>query len=363
MFFKINFFSFKFFYGYLDFIIHSLLTLLPLLIVIAFFTLAERKAMASIQRRRGPTIVGFFGVLQPFADGLKLIIKEVILPTKANKVLFVFAPFLILFLSFLGWIVVPFEIYSRMFDLNNSLLYILVISSLGVYGLFLSGWASNSKYALMGALRSISQMISYEVSISLIVILIVLFGSSLNINNIIYIQREIIWFIFPLFPLAILFFISILAETNRAPFDLPEAEAELVAGYNVEYSAIMFAAFFLGEYTNILLMSSLFIIIFFGGGSFLYFNLNLFWSTMFFILVFSIKTIVSVFLFIFVRANLPRFRFDQLMYIGWKIFLPIILGFLLFFPGFLYSVHGLNIIQIPRVGLGFNYIDSFRVRY
>lgn len=342
---------------------YSLLTLLPLLIVVAFFTLAERKAMASIQRRRGPNIVGIFGLLQPFADGLKLIIKEVIIPTKANKFLFVFAPFLILFLSFLGWIVVPFEIYLRVFDLNNSLLYILVVSSLGVYGLFLSGWASNSKYALMGALRSISQMISYEVSISLIIILIVLFGGSLNLNNIIYNQKEIVWFIFPLFPLAIFFFISILAETNRAPFDLPEAEAELVAGYNVEYSAIMFAAFFLGEYTNILLMSSLFIIFFFGGGSFFYFNLSFFWSIFFYILFFSIKTIIIVFLFIFVRANLPRFRFDQLMYIGWKIFLPIILGFLFFFPGVLYSIYGLNVVQMPRISLAFNYIDSFSVRY
>jgi len=362
-------FSIEYYYSTLDFIIHALLTLIPLLIVVAFFTLAERKAMASIQRRKGPNIVGIWGFLQPFADGLKLVVKEIIIPTKANKFLFVFGPFLTLFLSFIGWLAVPFEIYTRIFDLNNSLLYVLVVSSLGVYGILLSGWSSNSKYALMGALRSVSQMISYEVSISLIILPIILFSNSLNLNTIIHMQKETIWFIFPLLPISIIFFISILAETNRAPFDLPEAEAELVAGYNVEYSAIMFAAFFLGEYANILLMSSLFVIFFLGGGHFFITKqgsgslLSFFFNSSSWVIVFSIKTICITFLFIFVRANLPRFRFDQLMYIGWKIFLPLTLSFIFFFTGFLFSLKGLDIVQTPYFNSSFNYIDSFALRF
>ena len=362
-------FSIENYYSYFDFILHSLLTLIPLLIVVAFFTLAERKAMASIQRRKGPNVVGIWGFLQPFADGLKLVVKEIIIPTKANKFLFVFGPFLTLFLAFIGWLAIPFEIYTRIFDLNNGLLYILVISSLGVYGILLSGWASNSKYALMGALRSVSQMISYEVSISLIILPIILFSNSLNLNLIIYAQKETIWFICPLLPISIIFFISILAETNRAPFDLPEAEAELVAGYNVEYSAILFAAFFLGEYANILLMSSLFVIFFLGGGcfsllklnSFAHFNLII--SSFSYSIVFSIKTIIITFLFIFVRANLPRFRFDQLMYIGWKIFLPLTLSFIFFFSGLLFSIQALNIIQIPYLNTSFDFVKIFATRF
>jgi NADH-quinone oxidoreductase subunit H len=362
-------FSIEYHYSNLDFIIHSLLTLIPLLIVVAFFTLAERKAMASIQRRKGPNIVGILGFLQPFADGLKLVVKEIIIPTKVNKFLFAFGPFLTLFLSFIGWLAIPFEIYTRVFDLNNSLLYILVISSLGVYGILLSGWASNSKYALIGALRSVSQMISYEVSISLIILPVVLFSNSLNLNIIIQAQRETIWFFFPLLPIAIIFFISILAETNRAPFDLPEAEAELVAGYNVEYSAIMFAAFFLGEYANILLMSTLFVIFFFGGGHFFLtkpitsglFNTTL--NSLWLVSIFTIKVISVTFIFIFVRANLPRFRFDQLMFIGWKIFLPLTLSFTFFFSGLLFSLKGLSIVQIPHFNASFNYLTSFSLRF
>lgn len=362
-------FSIENYYSNLDFIIHSLLTLIPLLIVVAFFTLAERKAMAAIQRRKGPNIIGIWGVLQPFADGLKLVVKEIIIPTKVNKFLFVFGPFLTLFLSFISWLAIPFEIYTRIFDLNNSLLYILVISSLGVYGILLSGWSSNSKYALLGALRSVSQMLSYEVSISLIILPIILLSNSLNLNTIIQTQKETIWFIFPLLPIAIVFFISILAETNRAPFDLPEAEAELVAGYNVEYSAIMFAAFFLGEYTNILLMSSLFVIFFLGGGHYsltkqlssTFFNLTI--NSIFWIGIFSVKSISITFIFIFVRANLPRFRFDQLMQLGWKIFLPLTLSFIFFFTGLLFSLKGLSIIQIPNHSSHFNFIDSFSLRF
>lgn len=231
---KIFIFSIEYYYSYFDFIIYTLLTLIPLLITIAFFTLVERKSMAAIQRRIGPNVVGFWGVLQPFADGLKLIIKEIIIPTKANNFLFIFSPLLTLFLSFVGWITISFDLYTKFFDLNNNLLFLLVISSLSVYGILLAGWSSNSKYALMGSLRSVAQMISYEVSISLIILPIILLSNSLNFNQIIYMQNETIWFICPLFPLALIFFISILAETNRAPFDLPEAEAELVAGYNVE---------------------------------------------------------------------------------------------------------------------------------
>lgn len=371
MFYTVNFnlitFPYTNYYSYLDFLIYSLLTIVPILITVAFFTLIERKVMASIQRRRGPNVVGLVGILQPFADALKLIVKEIIIPNKANKFLFIFAPLLTLFLSLLGWISIVFDLYTLIFNINSSLLFILVVSSLGVYGILLAGWSSNSKYALMGCLRSVSQMISYEVSISLIVIPIILFSGSFNLNKIVYSQAKTIWFLFPLFPLSIIFFVSILAETNRAPFDLPEAEAELVAGYNVEYSAITFAAFFLGEYANILLMSSLFVIFFLGGGmifisSFYLFNknlLNIIWQDFFFI----IKIIFINFLFIFVRANLPRFRFDQLMFIGWKIFLPLTLGFVLFFSGILLSVNCLEMLQCPRVGSAYDFIMIFCVRF
>ena len=209
MLFYLNFyiiiFSIDNYYSYLDFIIHTLLTLVPLLIVVAFFTLAERKAMASIQRRRGPNVVGFWGFLQPFADGLKLVVKEIVIPNKANKFLFIFGSFLTLFLSFSAWVAIPFEIYTHTADLNNGVLYLLIVSSLAVYGILLAGWASNSKYALMGALRSVSQMISYEISISLIILPIILFSGSLNLNIIMFIQQESVWFIFPLLPVAIIF--------------------------------------------------------------------------------------------------------------------------------------------------------------
>ena len=375
MIFFVNFFNFvifsiDYYYSYFDFIIYILLTLIPLLIVVAFFTLAERKVMASIQRRKGPNVVGIWGFLQPFADAVKLILKEIIIPVKANNFLFIFSPMITLFLSFLGWIVVSFDLYTRIFNLNNNLLFVLVVSSLGVYGILLSGWSSNSKYALMGSLRSVSQMISYEVSISLILLPIILLSSSLNLNQIIYIQSETVWFIFPLFPLCLIFFISILAETNRAPFDLPEAEAELVAGYNVEYSAITFVSFFLAEYTNILLMSSLFVIFFLGGGlvEISRINIHTFISNSLFNsleqeLFFSIKTIIITFFFIFVRANLPRFRFDQLMFIGWKIFLPLTLGFIFFFSGILISFNSLNILQLPRINSCYNYIQIFSIRF
>ena len=359
-------FSTEYYYSYLDFILYTLLTLIPLLIVIAFFTLIERKIMASIQRRKGPNVVGLWGFLQPFADGFKLVIKEVIIPNKANKFLFVMAPGITLFLSFISWVAISFDLNTQILNINNSLLYVLVISALGVYGILLSGWSSNSKYALMGSLRSVSQMISYEVSISLIVIPIILLSGSLNLNQIIFMQEKTIWFLFPLLPLSIIFLISILAETNRAPFDLPEAEAELVAGYNVEYSAITFAAFFLGEYGNILLMSSLFVIFFLGGGL----GIGVFYlfeETFFFIffqdLFFCLKIIFINFLFVFVRANLPRFRFDQLMFIGWKIFLPLTLSLIFFFAGVLLAFNSLELVQLPFLGNRYNYITIFKLRY
>lgn len=223
----------------------SIITLVSLLVSIAYFTLAERKIIASVQRRLAPNIVGFFGLLQPLADGLKLVIKEIVIPQFSNKLLFFFSPVITLILSFSGWIIIPHSLDSYIIDLNLSLLYVLLISAFGVYGILLAGWSSNSKYALLGGLRSVSQMISYEVSISLCIIPILFLTGSLNLIDIVFIQTQSVWYIFPLFPLSVIFFISILAETNRSPFDLPEAEAELVAGYNVEYSSIIFAMFFL----------------------------------------------------------------------------------------------------------------------
>ena len=251
-------------YYIISWILEILIIIVPLLISVAYFTLAERKVIASIQRRRGPSTVGMWGLLQPLADGLKLLVKESILPSNANLIIFVIAPILTFLLSLLGWAVIPFGETAVLSDLNVGLLYIFAVSSLGVYGIITSGWASNSKYAFLGALRSAAQMVSYEVSIGLIIISVLLCAGSLNLTKII-IAQESIWYIIPLFPVFLLFFISALAETNRAPFDLPEAEAELVAGYNVEYSSIIFAMFFLGEYGNILLMAALYIIFFFGG--------------------------------------------------------------------------------------------------
>lgn len=302
----------------------ALLTLICIIISVAFFTLAERRVMGAIQRRKGPNITGFWGVLQPFADALKLIVKEIVLPKRANKVLFLLAPFLTLYFSFIGWAVIPFSTKSFVVNLNIGILYLLIISSFGIYGILLSGWASNSKYAFLAAIRSVAQAISYEVSIALIILPVILMSGTLNLIYIVLIQQHIVWFFFPLFPLCIIFFISILAETNRTPFDLAEAEAELVAGYNIEYSGILFAAFFLGEYSNILLMSALFVILFFGGWSFF----GIFPEA-----IFSIKIVFVAFLFIFVRANVPRYRFDQLMFIGWKVFLPFSLGFFFFVAG------------------------------
>nr|AML60614.1 NADH dehydrogenase subunit 11 [Moramonas marocensis] len=305
---------------------------LPLLIAVAFLTLAERKIIAAIQQRKGPNAVGFLGLLQPFADGLKLLLKETILPSHANTAIFLFAPILTFMLSLVAWAVIPFDEGMVIADLNIGLLYILAISSLGVYGIITSGWSSNSKYAFLGGLRSAAQMVSYEVSIGLIIITVLLCVGSLNLTQIVLAQEHV-WFCVPLFPLFILFFISSLAETNRSPFDLPEAEAELVAGYNVEYSAMGFALFFLGEYANMILMSSMSTILFLGGWL-SPFNIPLLISIPGSVW-FAIKVMFMLFVFVWVRATLPRYRYDQLMRLGWKIFLPFSLGWLIFVAGIL----------------------------
>ena len=320
---------------FLILILKSLLLVVPILIAVAFFTLVERKVMATMQRRKGPNVVGYFGLLQAFADALKLIIKETVLPSNSNQLLFILAPILTLFLSLLGWAVIPFGPNQVFLDLNLGILYIFAISSLGVYGIIIAGWSSNSKYAFLGALRSAAQMVSYEVSIGLIIICVILCTGSLNLSTIVLSQKYI-WFCIPLFPLCIMFFISALAETNRAPFDLPEAEAELVSGYNVEYSAIGFALFFMGEYANIILMSCLTTILFFGGWLPPFFLDNIYllnWVPQSF--WFGFKTLLIMFSFIWVRASFPRYRYDQLMRLGWKVFLPLSLGWVIIISAFL----------------------------
>nr|YP_010620271.1 NADH dehydrogenase subunit 1 [Amplisiphonia pacifica]WAX04307.1 NADH dehydrogenase subunit 1 [Amplisiphonia pacifica] len=308
------------------FIIFKIFSLiLPLLISIAYMTLAERKVMASIQRRKGPDIVGVFGLLQPLADGLKLFVKETILPSSANINIFILAPILTFLLALLAWCVIPFSEGLVFSDLNVGVLYLLAISSLGVYGIIIAGWSSNSKYAFLGALRSTAQMISYEVSIGLIIITVLLCAGSLNFSEIVLAQQNI-WFVIPLFPATVMFYISILAETNRAPFDLPEAEAELVAGYNVEYSAMGFALFFLGEYANMILMSGLTVLLFFGGWLPLFPITFLFWIPG--SIWFSLKLTLLLFGFIWVRSSFPRYRYDQLMRLGWKILLPLSLSYI-----------------------------------
>jgi NADH-quinone oxidoreductase subunit H len=311
-----------------------LFIIVPLLIAVAYFTLAERKILASIQRRRGPSVVGLWGLGQALADGLKLLVKETILPSTSNVIIFIIAPILTFLLAIMGWAVIPFGEGLVLSDLNLGLLYIFAISSLGVYGIITSGWASNSKYAFLGALRSTAQMVSYEVSIGLIIINVLLCTGSLNLS-IIVLAQESIWYIIPLFPVFIMFFISALAETNRAPFDLPEAEAELVAGYNVEYSAMGFALFFLGEYTNILIMCALLTILFLGG--WLPLLNNFIFTQLAGPIWFGLKMSLMVFAFICVRGSYPRYRYDQLMRLGWKILLPLALAWVIFTAGTLVS--------------------------
>jgi len=316
-------------------IILKILTIIvPLLLSVAYFTIAERKLMGIIQRRKGPNVIGFLGLLQPLADGLKLFAKETILPSNSNIVIFLIAPILTFLLSLMGWAVIPFSEKIVLTDLNVGILYLFATSSLSVYGILMAGWSSNSKYPFLGALRSAAQMISYEVSIGFIIINVCVCTGSFNLSNIVLAQVNG-WFILPLFPMFIIFCVSMLAETNRHPFDLPEAEAELVSGYNVEYSAMTFALFFLGEYANMLLMSSFVTILFLGGWLPLFniFPFNIFPGSFWF----SSKAILGVIFFIVTRATLPRYRYDQLMYIGWKCFLPFSLGYLIFTVSFLMS--------------------------
>lgn len=308
----------------------TLVTIVPLLITIAFFTLAERKVIAAIQRRQGPTIVGFWGLLQALADGLKLVLKEVIIPYQANRFIFLLAPCLTFIISFLNWSVIPFNYNDVILDFNYSLLYLYMFSSLGVYGIILAGWTSRSRYPFLGAIRSAAQMISYEVSIGSVIVIFALLTNSLNLLEIIYFQENINLFAWFLLPINLIFFISIVAETNRAPFDLPEAEAEIVAGYNLEYSSFTFALFFLGEYSNIILMSALYVLLFWGGWLPLFlFSAPIFW--------FTFKILCCCFIFILIRTTFPRYRYDQLMDIGWKIFFPFNLIFLIVLFFFIYA--------------------------
>lgn len=304
------------------FLFKFVLFLVPLLLTIAFFTLLERKFMAAIQRRIGPNIIGFFGLLQPLADGLKLFLKESIIPTRANIFLFLLAPIWLFVISCLSWVPISFSYNLTLSELNLGIMYILSISSLGVYSIIIAGWASNSKYAFLGALRSAAQMISYEISLGILILTVALGSESLKLGEIVLYQRSL-WYILPFFPVFIIFFISIVAETNRPPFDLPEAEAELVSGFNIEYSAMGFALFFLGETASLLLMSTLTVLLFFGGWTVPFFQMNLLGSS----IVFGIKVIFVSIGFIWIRATFPRFRYDQLMYLGWKVFLPLSLSY------------------------------------
>jgi NADH-quinone oxidoreductase subunit H len=321
----------------ITFFISTLILIIGLLIIVAFFTLAERKLLGVVQYRRGPNVIGLYGLLQPISDGLKLLIKEPLFPSTSDKIVFLIAPLITFLFSLINWVVIPFSDLAFIAEISFSTLYLLAGSALGIYGILMSGWSSNSKYAMLGSLRSAAQMVSYELPIGLVLNVLVCIVGSFNINAIIFFQEQTGWFIF-YFPLLFLcFFICIVAETNRHPFDLPEAETELVSGYNVEYGAMSFALFSLGEYSNILLMSSFSIILFLGGWlapfSFITVLPYFFW--------FSLKIVVFIIIFVFLRAGLPRYRYDQLMELGWKILLPLLFGFFIFNYNFLLILNAL----------------------
>jgi len=314
-------------------VVQILAIVLPLLVAVAYLTYAERKVIGAIQLRKGPNVVGPFGLLQPLADGAKLFLKETILPSGANKGVFILAPMLTFFLALISWAVIPFDEGWVLSNINVGVLYLFAVSSLGVYGIIMSGWASNSRYAFLGSMRSAAQMVSYEVSMGLVLISVLLTVGSLNLSDIVLKQKETVWFIIPHLPMFIIYLVSILAETNRAPFDLPEAESELVAGYNVEYSAMAFALFFLGEYANMILLSAMTTVLFLGGWlppfDVAPFNMipGIIW--------FALKIAFVLFIFLWVRATFPRYRYDQLMRLGWKIFLPFSLFWLVLTAGVL----------------------------
>ncbi|GBQ90660.1 NADH-quinone oxidoreductase chain H [Acetobacter nitrogenifigens DSM 23921 = NBRC 105050] len=319
-------------------VLEALAILVPLLIAVAYLTLMERKVMAAMQMRRGPNVNGLFGVLQAFADAIKMMTKETIIPSGANRFLFLLAPFLTFSLAMLAWAVIPTGDGLAVANINVGILYLLAISSLGVYGILIAGWASNSKYAFLGGLRSAAQMVSYEVSIGLVIVSVLLAVGSLNLNDIILAQRHV-WFCVPMFPMFIIFFISALAETNRAPFDLPEGESELVAGFFVEYSSLSFGLFFLGEYANMILMSGMVSILFLGGWLPPLGIAPLTWIPGPIWLI--AKILFCLFVFIWVRATFPRYRYDQLMRLGWKVFLPFSLLWMIATAGFLLATGNL----------------------
>ena len=318
-------------------VVKTLLILVPVLVSVAYLTLAERKVMAAMQMRKGPNVVGWFGLLQPFADALKMLMKETIVPTGANRMLFLVAPLLTMTLAMIAWAVIPVNDGWAIGDINVGVLYLFAVSSMGVYGIIIAGWASNSKYAFLGALRSAAQMVSYEVSMGFVIVTVLLCAGSLNLTDIVLSQDRgwglLNWYFLPLFPMFVIFFVSILAETNRAPFDLPEGESEIVGGFHVEYGAMTFGLFFLGEYANMILMSALTSILFLGG-----------WLPPVDIAPFTwvpgpiwfiLKICFILFMFIWVRATFPRYRYDQLMRLGWKVFLPLSLGWLILTAGVL----------------------------
>ena len=310
-----------------------LFLLVPVLVSVAMIVWLDRRVWAFVQKRQGPNVVGPFGLLQSLADALKYIFKEIIIPASSNKIIFILAPIITMTLALIAWAVIPFGVDQVLADINVGILYIFAVSSLGVYGIIMGGWASNSKYPFLGAIRSAAQMVSYEVSIGIIIINVLLCVGSLNLNDIVIAQKNM-WFVIPLFPMFVIFFISALAETNRPPFDLPEAEAELVAGYQTEYSGMMYAMFWLGEYANILLMCALGSILFLGGwlSPIDLYPFNLIPGAIWLIL----KILLLFILFALVKAIVPRYRYDQLMRLGWKIFLPLSLTYVVLTASYLF---------------------------
>ena len=318
-----------------------LFLLVPVLVSVAMIVWLDRRVWAFVQKRQGPNVVGPFGLLQSLADALKYIFKEIIIPASSNKIIFILAPIITMTLALIAWAVIPFGINQVLADINVGILYIFAVSSLGVYGIIMGGWASNSKYPFLGSIRSAAQMVSYEVSIGIIIINVLLCVGSLNLNDIVIAQKDM-WFVIPLFPMFVIFFISALAETNRPPFDLPEAEAELVAGYQTEYSGMMYAMFWLGEYANILLMCALGSILFLGGwlSPIDLYPFNLIPGALWLIL----KILLLFILFALVKAIVPRYRYDQLMRLGWKIFLPLSLTYVVLTASYLFYFNLLPII-------------------